>query len=73
MGTHRTASEVNRHASPGEGLFKMRAILLWRPQQHGHTVERQTLSRESEYTAGDLYTFTVFAGRREDEHLIVRR
>jgi hypothetical protein len=71
MGAHGAASKVNRHPSPGEGLFKMRAILLRRPQQHGHAVKRQTLSRESEYSAGDLYAFPVFALRREDEYLIV--
>jgi hypothetical protein len=64
---------VNRHARPGESLFKMRAILLRRPQQHGHAVERQTFSREGEHSASNFHAFPVFAGGREHEHLIVLR
>jgi hypothetical protein len=62
---------VNRHASPGKGLLEVPAILPRRPQQHGHAVERQTFSRESEHPASNLYAFPVFTGRREDKHLIV--
>jgi hypothetical protein len=48
-GSGRTAPqrEVNRHACPCEGLFKV--SFLRRLQQHGHTVKSDTFARESKH------------------------
>ncbi len=51
----------------------MPPIFLRRPQQHGHAVKSETFACETEYPASNFHTFPAFAGRREDENLIIAR